>query len=153
MLYLVFDLDQTLYQLDQFQYEKLEPNPYLNFLLDMLPYKKIVFTNATTNHALKCLDKLEITEQFERLISRDTIQDFKPFKSSYEKFINLIDINDNDIIFFFEDTIENLQMAKTFGWHTFYIGNKNTFGLSYVDMSFKTIENVLEYFLEKKNNI
>ena len=37
----------------------------------------------------------------------------------------------------------------TFGWHTFYIGSKNTFGINYIDKSFKTIENVLEYFLEK----
>ena len=80
MLYLVFDLDQTLYQMEPFDYEALEPNPYLNFLLDMLPYKKIIFTNATTNHALKCLTRLGITDQFEHIISRDTIKDFKPFK-------------------------------------------------------------------------
>ena len=46
--------------------------------------------------------------------------------------------------------LENLQMAKTFGWITFYIGKENMNHLPYVDMSFRTIENALEYFIERK---
>jgi len=150
MLYLVFDLDQTLYQQQPFSYHTLKRNPYLNFLLEMLTYKKLIFTNATIQHAKVCLDIIGIAKHFTTTVGRDTIKDLKPFKSAYEKFIALNNIQPTDYVFFFEDMLENLQMAKTFGWITFYIGEDNMNHLPYVNMSFKTIENTLEYFIERK---
>jgi len=150
MLHLVFDLDQTLYQQEPFSYNTLKQNPYLNFLLEMLTYNKLIFTNATIPHAVLCLDIIGISKHFTTTVGRDTIKDLKPFKSAYEKFILFNKIPPSDHVFFFEDMLENLQMAKTFGWITFYIGKENMNHLPYVDMSFRTIENALEYFIERK---
>ena len=64
MLHLVFDLDQTLYQQEPFSYNTLKQNPYLNFLLEMLTYNKLIFTNATIPHAVLCLDIIGISKHF-----------------------------------------------------------------------------------------
>ena len=150
MLYLVFDLDHTLYQMEDFSYDKLKRNPYLKFLLDMISYKKLIFTNGTLGHAQLCLNLIDISDKFGGIVARDTIKDLKPFKSSYEKFIQVNNILPNDYVFFFEDSLDNLEMAKRFGWITFYIGPQSQTHLPFVDMSFKSIEDNLEYFIAKK---
>ena len=81
MLYWIFDLDYTLYQLPQgvdFDYKHLKNDSQLKYLLSMLPCKKKIFTNGTYNHALVCLDKLGLEENFDQITARDTIKDYKP---------------------------------------------------------------------------
>lgn len=151
MLYLVFDLDQTLYQHKNFEYEKLKKNNYLNFLLSMINYDKIIFTNATDNHAKKCITSMDISEYFKDCITRDTIQDFKPYRSAFEKFIKHTKIKYGDRVIFFEDTLENLQTAKYYGWATIFIGNKYNNKYPYVDMSFDNVEDSLEYIIGRGN--
>ena len=59
MLYWIFDLDQTLYQLPSnvdFNYKLLKKNEHLKYLLDVLPSTKLIFTNGTYNHAKICLN-------------------------------------------------------------------------------------------------
>ena len=48
MLYWIFDLDYTLYQMPykkKFNYNLLRNDPFLNKLLKKLPLEKIIFTN------------------------------------------------------------------------------------------------------------
>ena len=71
MLYWIFDLDQTLYQLPNnvsFNYNRLIEDQQLNYLLVMLPSRKIIFTNGTYNHGLTCLNKLKIMDNFSSII-------------------------------------------------------------------------------------
>ena len=92
MLYWIFDLDYTLYDIPKeigFDYKLLKNDTQLNYLLEMLPFKKYIFTNGTFSHGLVCLDKMNIINNFEKIIARDTITDLKPNFSSYKKFINL----------------------------------------------------------------
>ena len=113
MLYWIFDLDYTLYDLnkkDRFEYSYLEPDDYLNKCLNRLPCKKIVFTNGTLDHAYKCLERMSITNRFNKIIARDMIRCLKPDINAYKKTMLLCDIDLNDKCVFFEDSINN------FGW-------------------------------------
>lgn len=124
MLYWIFDLDQTLYQLPynkNFSYDILETDSQLRYLLKKLPFYRLLFTNGTTFHADTCMNKLSIKDCFHNVIARDTIRDLKPNYGAYEKFISLNNIKIDDKCIFFEDSIENLIVAKDKGWITVLI--------------------------------
>jgi len=154
MLYWVFDLDQTLYQLknnQDFSYEKLYKDDQLNYLLYMLPSSKLIFTNGTYNHGLHCLNNLDITENFNNITSRDKIKCLKPEFNAYQRFMKLNKINQNDKCVFFDDLPDNLVTAKGFGWITVLINQKKTINNN-IDFWFPNIYLALNFFVSKCNN-
>ena len=156
MLYWIFDLDYTLYDLPieiKFDYTLLKSDSQLDYLLKNLPFKKFIFTNGTFNHGMMCLDKMNIINNFDKLIARDTINDLKPNFSSYRQFIEMTNIKSKDKCVFFEDSIDNLIQAKNFGWITVLITKENVINEN-IDLQFPNIYVALNYFLSKinKNN-
>lgn len=158
MIHLVFDLDFTLYQTPvygEFDYSMLEPKPYLSKLLNSLPFNKVIFTNGTFGHAIKCLELMELRDLFpdHKIVARDTMNDFKPSSESFIKCMKAQSIKETDKIFFFEDTVENLVSSKEFGWITFFIGPVVLNQFKSIDRSFKNIENALENIIEKYKKV
>ncbi|XP_020214635.1 uncharacterized protein C24B11.05 [Cajanus cajan] len=51
----------------------LKPDPVLRGILQSLPVRKLIFTNADTNHAVRALKSLGLEDCFERIISFDTL--------------------------------------------------------------------------------
>ena len=99
----------------------------LNYLLTMLPLNKIIFTNGTYGHAKKCLENIQITHHFDKIISRDRINSLKPDYHSYIKLLNVCKIRKNDLCVFFDDLPENLITAKELGMNYRFISKKNMF--------------------------
>ena len=158
MLHFVFDLDYTLYQTKdktEFEYYMLNINPYLDRLLKAIKCNKILFTNGTFNHALKCIDLLGIKDNFpkDKIVARDTMNDLKPQHSAYKKFIEYQNIKPDDHVFFFEDSIINLTESKKYNWITFYIGDFNVKKFTKINKSFANIEEALEYIIYKNEKI
>lgn len=153
MLYWVFDLDYTLYQLPRyidFSYIYLNKNNKLNKQLITLPLKKILFTNGTRGHAAKCLELMNLENIFDNIVAREDV-DFimKPSEYSFKKFNYLNNINNEDKVVFFEDSIENLITAKNkFNWITVLISPKQIKHKS-VDFCFPHIDKALSFFLDK----
>ena len=153
MLYWIFDLDQTLYQLPSnvdFSYNELSKDNHLNYLLDTLPSTKIIFTNGTYNHGTMCLDKLDITKYFKTIIARDTIKTVKPEHNAYKRCMVLSGIRQTDKCVFFDDLPENLIAAKSFGWITVLI-NKRKYIDNNIDFWFPNIYIALNFFNSKIN--
>jgi HAD superfamily hydrolase (TIGR01509 family) len=153
MLYWIFDLDQTLYQLPSnvdFNYKLLKKNEHLKYLLDVLPSTKLIFTNGTYNHAKICLNKIDIENNFKSIISRDKILTLKPEHDSYIRCMNLNNITNNDKCVFFDDLPDNLINAKSFGWITVLI-NRNRYIDEQIDFWFPNIYVALNYFVSKIN--
>ena len=158
MLHFVFDLDYTLYQTKEktgFEYYMLNINPYLDRLLKAIKCNKILFTNGTFNHALKCIDLIGIKDHFpnDKIVARDTINDLKPQYSAFDKFIKCQNIKPDDHVFFFEDSVMNLMESKKYNWITFYIGDFDVNQFSKINKSFKNIEEALEYIIYKNEKI
>ena len=154
MLYWIFDLDYTLYDLPtniKFEYELLNNDQQLNYLLQNLPSKKLLFTNGTFGHGIVSLKKMNIISNFEKIIARDTINDLKPNHSSFKEFIRLTNIKEKDKCVFFEDNVDNLIQAKNFGWITVLITKDNVIN-EHIDFQFPNIHVALNYFLSKINN-
>jgi FMN phosphatase YigB (HAD superfamily) len=154
MLYWIFDLDYTLYQLPldiQFDYSLLNYDPQLKYLLSMLPCYKIIYTNGTYGHGLTSSQILGIKESFHKIIGRDNIGHMKPSIKSFLKFKKMNKIKETDKCVFFEDSIENLITAKSLGWITVYIGNKKPLSED-IDFTFPNINLALNFFVNKIHN-
>ena len=152
MLYWVFDVDHTLYQLPKnasfFSYSLLSPDPQLKYLLSTIPCKKLLFTNGTKGHGITTVETLSVKEKFPDrcIVGRDTLGGLlKPDINAFEEFIRLMNIKQNDKIVFFEDNAENLVTAKSLGWITVLIGNRKPM-INDIDFWFIDINQALNYF-------
>ena len=155
MIHYVFDLDDTLviHKTKLMNYHMIQEDYLLNHQLSKCKGPCYIYTNGTGNHALTVLDKMKIKDNFEKVYSRDTIPYMKPDYRSFND-VNY-DISNrypgSKVIFFFDDLLENLEMAYSFGWLTFWIHPKHSQGKKYhyVNMSFPNIKECLTY-LETK---
>lgn len=154
MLYWIFDLDHTLYQLPKnirFDYSYLSKDYQLKYLLSMLPCKKIIYTNGTYGHGITSTEIMGIKQNFHSIIGRDNLGEMKPSIKSFQNFIKKVKINDYDKCVFFEDTLENLITAKTLGWITVLI-SPNKILSDDVDFWFPNIHVALNFFVNKIHN-
>jgi HAD superfamily hydrolase (TIGR01509 family) len=151
MINWIFDLDHTLYQQEysRFNYKNLQYSPEINYKLNSLEGKKILFTNGNLYHTLKCIKSMKMERIFHKISCRE-LTGFKPDINSYIKLYHLTGINLNETCIFFEDTIENLVQSKRFKWVTVLIGNyDDTIKDRYeqIDYVFRNINLALDYFL------
>lgn len=156
----IFDLDWTLYNRrdnidessNEAYYNSFKRKPFLKNLLKELKEDIYIFTNGNTIHAVEVLTRLGLKELFpnERIISRDNIKYLKPHPIGYYKVIQDFKISRTDEVYFFEDTIQNLLMAKKLGWKTILISDHKTEYCNYIDYTFSHIEEALLFFLVKK---
>lgn len=153
MLYWIFDLDYTLYQLPRgtpFSYSKLNSDSQLRYLLKKLPCEKLMFTNGTVFHADTCIKKMNLCGCFDNVIARDSIQDLKPNQSAFQKFEIFNKITSEDKCVFFEDSVENLVVAKDRGWITVLIHpDRHANTHENIDFYFSNIYLALNYFNQK----
>ena len=151
MLYWIFDLDLTLYQLPMgvdFNYEYLSHDHQLIYLLKSLPSYKIMFTNGTLDHAKKSINKINLYNIFKNIVARDTINTIKPRNEAYLRCMEMSNIKFNDKCVFFDDLPENLIESKNVGWITVLI-NKNNYIHEDIDFWFPNIYVALNYFLTR----
>ncbi len=159
MLYYLFDLDDTIVihspNRNDDMYD-LKPDPCLQNLLNGLNNKSYIFTNGTYGHAEIVLNNMDLTN-FKKIYARDTIPYMKPHIKSFEfvqKNILYQDYNTDvkNTFVFFEDTLENLRMAKKLGWITIWIHPQFNRGpmYSFVDYSFPNIYDALFKIMDLK---
>ena len=161
MVKFIFDLDYTLYSANDcietdnsnIFYNSFKKKKFMNHLLRQIDYEKYIFTNGSYSHAELVLKKLENEEMFKDVVSTDMVLDnLKPAPIMYEAAIKKFNIKKGEEVFFFEDSIENLEMAKKrYNWNTILI-EPNSFGKKskYVDYRFKTIEEALLFFIVRE---
>ena len=106
-------------------YSKVPRLEELNIALAKLPGRKLVFTNGTTGHAKRVLNKLGVTNHFEAvfdIVDSDYIP--KPDRTPYDKFQNLHGV-DGTRSAFFEDIAQNLEAPHDMGMTTVLITSEN----------------------------
>lgn len=157
MIHYVFDLDDTLIIHQKgvrLNYNDISVDNTLKNLLDNCRGECYIYTNGTFGHAHAVIRKMNIRKYFFKIYSRDTLPYMKPEPRSYISVKN--DINniypEENIIYFFDDLLENCKTAKSLGWTTFWINPDFLSGhqYDYLDYSFRNIKDALIY-LEKQN--
>ena len=112
-LHFVHDLDVAAF---------LQPNPALARMLQALPQRKVVFTNATSVHARNVLSALDVLDYFEALVGmEETDYVSKPDLLAYERCLALIRAAPERCLLI-EDSPGNLVPAQALGMATVLVG-------------------------------
>tara|TARA_Y100001936_G_C15960613_1_gene605373 strand:- start:560 stop:1027 length:468 start_codon:yes stop_codon:yes gene_type:complete len=154
MIHYIFDLDDTLIMHNNgipIEYEMIQSDTKLNFLLSKCNGECYIYTNGTGGHALECIERMNIKGNFTKIYSRDTIPFMKPDFRSFKSVHNDIYRNTHDTFFLFDDQLINLKIAASLGWITFWIHPEYLKAKDYpfIKMAFPNIYDCLAY-LENK---
>ncbi len=103
---------------------RLAPDPALRRVLEDLPMRRAVFTNASTGHGERVLKALGLNDLFEEIFDIRVANYLpKPYPEPYYAVLARLDLPADRCIMV-EDTPENLQTAKTLGMGTILVGGK-----------------------------
>jgi putative hydrolase of the HAD superfamily len=124
--------------LDQY----LRPNPHLDTVLASLPQEKVVFTNASREHAVRVLNLLGIARHFARVIDvRDMEYESKPQPEAYRRICTILGVQPEECLIV-EDNVRNLRPAKALGMTTVLILDGNSDADESVDYAIACVEEI-----------
>jgi len=96
-------------------------------LLKKIEGSKLIYTNASYDHAKNILDTMGIFEEFEMIFDiKDSNYIAKPDHKSYDMMISKFGLNNINLqrSIFFEDTAKNLKPAKELNIKTVWVENE-----------------------------
>jgi len=120
----------------------IRPNPDLDRALASLPQQKVVFTNASREHALRVLEVLGVSHHFERIVDvRDVDFESKPRLAAYRRICKLLDLSPEECMLV-EDNVRNLRPAKDLGMTTVLVGGAGDDPDGVVDHTIDRVEEI-----------
>ncbi len=131
----------------------LEANPRLDAALRAIPHDKVVFTNASREHAERVLAVLGITSHFSAIVDvRDMEYESKPQPGAYKRICDLLDVLPESCLLI-EDNVRNLLPAKALGMATVLVnhdhdGSAPAEGVDYVIQHIEQIEQVVRHITD-----
>ena len=100
----------------------LTPDPGLRAALERLDGPRIVFTNGSTAHARRVIERLELVDLFDGLFSLEDADLIpKPDPRTFARMTERFGIAPASAAFF-EDTVRNLEPARAIGMTTVLVG-------------------------------
>jgi len=106
--------------------------------LSLYPARKVVFTNANTNHAKRVLTNLGIDHFFDQVIDIQAIHPYcKPMPEAFQLAMDVAGIDDASECVMIDDSERNLQTAHELGFFTIRIGSEER--PQYIDAAITTI--------------
>jgi putative hydrolase of the HAD superfamily len=127
-------------------HEYLQPNPQLDAVLATIPYPKIIFTNASREHAEGVLEALGIRHHFERIVDvRDMSFESKPQPGAYLHICELLAVEPQECLLI-EDNVQNLRPAKAVGMTTVLVKSDWFLADDSVDYVIARIEEIDQVF-------
>jgi len=122
----------------------LTPNPALDAALAAIPAEKVVFTNATAEHAKRVLDLLGVTHHFSRVVDiRDMDYCSKPAPDAYKRLLAMLQAQPQECVLV-EDRTRNLQPAKALGMITVLVDGENDGSADFVIETVTEIGEILK---------
>jgi putative hydrolase of the HAD superfamily len=110
--------DDFLAYVHQIDHSPLQPNPAMGAAIAKLPGRKLILTNASTDHADKVLQRLGMDAHFEAvfdIIAADL--EPKPAPQTYQKFLRDYEVDPRKAAMF-EDLARNLVIPHRLGMTT-----------------------------------
>jgi putative hydrolase of the HAD superfamily len=122
--------------------EHLQENGELDLVLASLPQEKVVFTNASREHAERVLDHLGVRRHFSRIVDiRDMEYESKPQPAAYQRICDLLGVRPEECLIV-EDNVRNLQPAKALGMTTVLVRDGHPGPGDGVDYAINHIEEI-----------
>ncbi len=99
--------------------EYLDPNPQLKRMLQQLPQRRVVFTNASTGHAIRVLHRLGIEKEIDAIVDLLVMNlRHKPQGEAYQIALTTAGEKDPSACLLVDDRIENLLPGASLGMTT-----------------------------------
>ena len=109
----------------------IRPNPALAAMLRSIPLTKVIFTNATVEHAHKVLNILGCDDQFSAIIDVRAVDfESKPDPRAYQRLLDLLHARADECILI-EDSARNLRPGKALGMTTILVDSDDCDGVDY----------------------
>lgn len=103
----------------------ISPAPRLRSLLEQIPQRKLIFTNADRNHANRVLDILGLQGIFEDIIDIVDIAPYcKPQPEAYQIALQRAGSPDPRTCLMLDDSARNLAAAQALGFATVCVGGQ-----------------------------
>jgi putative hydrolase of the HAD superfamily len=137
------DPDDFLHYVHDFPIEEfIPPSPRLDAVLGRLPLEKVIFTNASREHAERVLGWLGISHHFKRIVDvRDLQYVSKPNPEAYVRVCALLHVEPDECMLV-EDSARNLQPAKELGMVTVLVDGSANQSADYIIPTVLDIESV-----------
>jgi putative hydrolase of the HAD superfamily len=125
----------------------LSPAPRLKAVLDNIPAEKVIFTNATREHAARVLRTMGIEQHFTHIVDvRDMEYQSKPHPAAYRQLLTLLDANPQACLMV-DDSARNLRPARELGMITVLVGNGQEDGVDFVIEEIAEIGEIMRQLL------
>jgi putative hydrolase of the HAD superfamily len=127
-------------------HEYLAPNPRLDAVLASIPQEKVVFTNASREHAEGVLATLGIRRHFVQIVDvRDLDYESKPQPDAYRRICLLLGVQPEECVLV-EDNVRNLRPARALGMVTVLVDSEGEHdGVDYAIQRVEEIGDVLHH--------
>ncbi|MGB0670510.1 MAG: pyrimidine 5'-nucleotidase [Rhodospirillales bacterium] len=105
----------------------IPPNPELDALLAALPGRKVIFTNASANHAERVVERLGIARHFDGcldIVGTNYVP--KPERATYDQLVAQFGLSPTSCVMV-EDMARNLKPAKDLGMATVWVETESDF--------------------------
>ena len=128
--------------------EFLQPNAELGQVLDAIPLQKVIFTNASREHAERVLDLLGVRHQFSEIIDvRDMDFESKPQPVAYRRICEILNVRPEECLLV-EDNVRNLRPAKALGMTTVLVQDGSGEADESVDYVIHRVEDIAQVLAE-----
>jgi putative hydrolase of the HAD superfamily len=110
--------------LDQY----LQPDPEQRRLIESLPVKKYIFTNADCAHANRVLQSLDLQGCFDGILDVHTIAPYcKPMPESFDLALQTIGSPEPSTCVLLDDQPRITRVARALGWYTILVGKDTAY--------------------------
>ncbi len=124
MMHYQIDPHHFLAEVHDVPLDALTPDPGLHAALERLQGPRLVFTNGSTGHAERVMEKLALTHLFDGVFALEDADLIpKPDPRTFQKMLARFGV-DPTTACFFEDTPKNLEPAHELGMTTVLVGPK-----------------------------
>ena len=105
--------------------EYIQPDPGLRQMLLSLPLRRLIFTNADSNHARRVLATLELQDCFQGIIDVRAIGFLnKPDPLAYQRALDISGVADPKACVLLDDAAQNTEAARRLGFTTVLVNQE-----------------------------
>jgi putative hydrolase of the HAD superfamily len=130
----------------------LEPDPALAEMLRSIPLTKVIFTNATVEHAQNVLKILGIADQFADIIDVRRVEYVsKPNVAAYARLLEILQARGGECILI-EDAARNLLPGKGLGMTTILVDSADCAEVDYCVPDILAVKAVIDREMERQRD-
>ena len=129
----------------------LQPNPALDRMLGRIPLTKVIFTNASEEHARRVIERLGVAHHFPIILDvRRLGYRNKPDLEAYRRILQHLNAQGPECIFV-DDSVRNLRPARALGMITILVDGHPADGADFHVPDILGIEPVVRRLLRERN--